>query len=427
MSAASWTLQAAQALDRAQRRRRAWFGAFLIALALLAALLFAAGSGGGAQATLNLNQAPAVSIPNPVLPVRLTDFILAGICCALGGALLLLRHSQRRFTYPILSLGLVCFTLSFLIWAARGSELSFEGMLASTLIDSVPLIFGALSGVMCERSGVINIAIEGQFLLGAFLGAMVGSVTGDLWLGMLGGAVGGALLGALLAFLCLRYQADQIIVGIVIVTFATGLTSFLDLSVLTPNQTTLNSPSIFSPIPIPGLDRIPFIGPIVFDQNVFLYLALVLLAVVQLGLFHTRWGLRVRAVGEHPRAADTVGLSVLLIRYRNVILGGAIGGLGGAAFTIGSTGEFTSDISSGLGYVALAAMIFGRWRPLWAASACLLFGFADSLQSTLAALNVPIPSPFLLMAPYLITILAVAGLVGRVRPPGADGVPYRRE
>ena len=425
MSVATWTATAAVALEQSQRRRRAWLGGFLMLLGLLAGWAFAAHSSAGAQATLDLNQAPALSLPNPVLPVRTTDLVLAAMCLALGAALLLRR--QTRGSYLILSAGLAAFTLAFLVWAARGTEMSFEGMLASTLIDSVPLIFGALSGVMCERSGVINIAIEGQFLLGAFLGALVGSVSGDLWLGTLGGALGGALLGSMLAFLCLRYQADQIIVGIVIVTFATGLTSFFDQSVLTPNQSLLNSPNIFGPIPIPLLDRIPVLGPILFDQNVFLYLALVLLAVIHTGLFHTRWGLRVRAVGENPRAADTVGLSVLFIRYRNVILGGAIGGLGGAAFTIGSTGQFTSDISSGLGYVALAAMIFGRWRPLWAASACLLFGFADSLQSTLAVLNVPIPSPFLLMAPYLITILAVAGLVGRVRPPGADGVAYRRE
>jgi simple sugar transport system permease protein len=169
------------------------------------------------------------------------------------------------------------------------------------------------------------------------------------------------------------------------------------------------------------------LGPIVFDQNVFLYMVLVLLVVVQVALFHTRWGLRVRAVGEHPRAADTVGIAVNFIRYRNVILGAAIGGVGGAALSIGSTGEFTSDMSAGLGFIALAAMIFGRWKPLWAAAAALLFGFADSAQSTFGVLNVHIPSPFLLMFPYVVTILAVAGLVGRVRPPGADGVPYQRE
>ncbi|HVA20525.1 MAG TPA: ABC transporter permease [Candidatus Micrarchaeia archaeon] len=414
-----------RAAAAAHHRRRFWHGVVCCGLGLGIAVLFALHVGGASLARLNLDSAPAVSVPVVVLPVRLTNAVLAAVAVAAG--LLLLLRPRGRHPYAPLGLALTAFGLAFLVWAARGTEMSFEGMLANTLIDSVPLVFGALAGVMCERSGVINIAIEGQFLAGAFLGAMVGSVTGDLWLGMLGGAAAGALIGALLAFLCLRYQADQIIVGFVIVTFATGLTTFLDTQVLTPNQSVLNSPATFGPVAVPLLDRIPLVGPIVFDQNVFLYLALALLLVIQVGLFHTRWGLRVRAVGEHPRAADTVGLRVLFIRYRNVILGGAIGGLGGAALSIGSTGEFTADMSAGLGYVALASMIFGRWNPLWAASACLLFGFADSLQSTLSVLNVPIASPFLLMAPYVATIVAVAGLVGRVRPPAADGQPYRRE
>ncbi len=422
MSATAWTATASGARARG---RHTWLGVFTAALGGLTAFAFCLHVGGGVTATLNMNSQPAAAIPLVVLPVRLTCAVLAAVSAAAGAAIL--RRQGGRGTYGLLTLGLVAFTLAFVIWAARGTEVSFEGLLASTLIDSIPLMFGALSGVMCERSGVINIAIEGQFLGGAFLGAMIGSLTGDLWLGMVAGAAGGAALGGLLAVLCLRYQADQIIVGIVIVTFATGVTSFLDLQVLTPNQATLNSPQVFGNIAVPVLDRIPLLGPILFDQNIFLYLALALLATIQVGLFHTRWGLRVRAVGEHPRAADTVGISVLFIRYRNVILGGAIGGLGGAALSIGSTGEFTSDMSAGLGFVALAAMIFGRWSPLWAATACLLFGFADSLQSNLAVLNVPIASPFLLMAPYIAVILAVAGLVGRVRPPGADGQPYRRE
>ncbi len=424
MSEMAWGVVPAAATAGTDRRRR-WLGGFLVALGLLAGYAFAAHVPAGVVTHLDLNSAPALPLPVPAVPVRETTAVLAAICVALGLVLALRRGA--RGTYALLAAGLVAFGLAFVIWAARGADLSLEGMLASTLVDSVPLIFGSLSGVMCERSGVINIAIEGQFLAGAFLGAMIGSVSGNLWLGMLAGAAAGALLGAMLAFLCLRYHADQIIVGIVIVTFATGLTAFLDLQVLTPNQATLNSPQIFPNIAVPVLDRIPVLGPILFDQNIFLYLALALLAIIQIGLFHTRWGLRVRAVGEHPRAADTVGISVLLIRYRNVILGGAIGGLGGAALSIGSTGEFTQDMSAGLGFVALAAMIFGRWKPLWAASAALLFGFADSLQSVLAVLNVPIPSPFLLMAPYVATIIAVAGLVGRVRPPGADGMPYRRE
>jgi ABC-type uncharacterized transport system permease subunit len=253
---------------------------------------------------------------------------------------------------------------------------------------------------------------------------MIGSVTHDLWLGMIAGAAAGAVMGALLAFLALRYQADQVIVGVVIVTFATGLTDFLSNSVLNNHQATLNSPTVFNPIAIPLLDKIPLVGPIVFTQNVFFYLVIALLVIIQVALTRTRWGLRVRAVGEHPEAAASVGISVLAIRYRNVIIGGAIGGLGGASFTIGSVGQFTPDLTAGLGYVALAAMIFGGWRPIAAAGATLLFGFATSLQSSLGLVTIPIPTEFLLMLPYVITIVAVAGLVGRVRPPAADGVPY---
>jgi simple sugar transport system permease protein len=339
---------------------------------------------------------------------------------------MLARPTGRR-TYPLLSLGLVTFGLAVVIWAARGAQVSLVGLLATSLIDAVPLMFGSLSGIMCERSGVVNIAIEGQFLAGAFLGAMIGSYSGNLWLGMLAGAGAGALMGALLAFLALRYQADQVIVGVVIVAFATGLTNYLTAQVLNNHQSSLNSPSVFQPIAVPGLDRIPLLGPILFDQNVFLYLALALLIIIQVGLSATRWGLRVRAVGEHPEAAETVGISVLSVRYRNVILGGAIGGLGGASFTIGSTGQFAKGMTAGLGYVALAAVIFGGWRPLGAAGAALLFGFSQSLQSTLGLLNTPIPSSFLLMLPYVITIVAVAGLVGRVRPPAASGKPYQRD
>jgi simple sugar transport system permease protein len=341
------------------------------------------------------------------------------------GALLVVR-GPRRGSYALFALGFACFLWAFLTWATRGADLNFEQMLATTLISTTPLVFGSLSGVMCERSGVINIAIEGQFLAGAFLGAMIGSVSGDLWLGMLAGAVAGALFGWLLAFLALRYGVDQIIVGVVIVAFCTGLTNFLTEQVLTPDQTTLNSPQTFSPIAIPFVDKIPIVGPVLFDQNIFVYLAAVLLVVVHIGLFRTRWGLRVRAVGEHPEAAETVGIDVLRERYRNVILGGVIAGIGGASFTIGSVGEFSSQMTAGLGYVALAAMIFGRWRPFGALGAALLFGFAVSLQSFLAVLNVGVPSPFLAMAPYVITIAVVSGLVGRVRPPAADGAPYQR-
>jgi len=404
--------------------RRVRMGIFCAALGVLTAWTLALGIPSSSRATMSFNAGAALSVSPLTIPVRTVNLLLALLCLLAGGYMILRRHG--RHSYALLSIGLVAFTSAFVIWAARDNSLDFTGMLQLTLIDAIPLMFGSMSGIMCERSGVINIAIEGQFLAGAFLGAMIASAAGSLWLGVAAAAFAGALMGAILAFLVLRYQADQIIVGVVVVTFATGLTDFLTTQVLNNHQTTLNSPSTFPNIAIPLLDKIPVLGPVVFDQNIFVYMALALVVVFQVALFHTRWGLRVRAVGEHPLAAETVGISVIGVRYFNVIAGGALGGIGGAVFTIGGTGSFTSEISSGLGYVALAAMIFGRWIPFRAAAACLLFGFANCLQNFLSVLNVPIPPPFLEMAPYLVTILAVAGLVGRVRPPAADGQPYVR-
>jgi simple sugar transport system permease protein len=323
--------------------------------------------------------------------------------------------------------GLAVTGVAFLAWSGKGATVDVEGLLMISLIEAVPLTLGALSGLLCERSGVINIAIEGQFLISAFIGAMVASASRSLFMGLLAGAAAGALVGLLLAVFTITYAADQIIVGVVLDAFALGLTSFFLQSLLVPHQSVLNSPDVFGPIPIPLLDRIPVLGPLLFNQNVFVYLTIVILVVVQIALFRTRWGLRVRAVGEHPRAADTVGINVQQVRYRNVILGGIVAGIGGASFTIGSTGQFAPNMTSGLGYIALAAMIFGRWRPLGALGAALLFGFTDALQFALSILNVPIPSSFLTMFPYLATILAVAGLVGKVLPPAADGQPYARE
>jgi simple sugar transport system permease protein len=402
--------------------RRRGMGTFLVLLAILAVWGFGLGVPASEHTTFLLTAPPAAAVSPLVMSVHWIGIVLGALCGALGLVLVFRRHS--RGTYAIFTLGAVLFIWTFLAFVSRGESLNFVDMLAETLISTTPLVYGSLSGIMCERSGVINIAIEGQFLAGAFLGAMIGSVSGDLWLGMLGGAVAGGIFGALLAFLALRYGADQIIVGVVIVAFCTGLTNFLTEELLTPDQTTLNSPSTFSPIALPLVSKIPILGPVLFDQNVFVYLAAVLVVMVNIGLFRTRWGLRVRSVGEHPQAAETVGINVMRTRYQNVILGGVIAGVGGATFTIGSVGQFSAGMTDGLGYVALAAMIFGRWRPFGALGAALLFGFAVSVQSFVAVLDAAIPSPFLSMAPYLITIAVVSGLVGRVRAPAADGKPY---
>jgi simple sugar transport system permease protein len=282
-----------------------------------------------------------------------------------------------------------------------------------------------MSGVLCERSGVINIAIEGMMLTAAFVGAIAGSAFG-LWMGTLIAVGAGAVLGAVLAVLSIKYRVDQIIAGTVINIFALGITSYLTASVLV-QYLELNNPGTFRPFDIPLLAKIPLVGPLLFSNNIFVYLMFVLVAVVHVGLYRTRWGLRVRAVGEHPKAADTVGINVLRVRYRNVILGGMMAALAGVYLTLGSVGRFDENMTAGRGFIALAAMIFGRWSPIGAFGAALVFGFAEALQSTLAILDAPIPSEILAMAPYLATILVVAGLVGRARAPAADGQPYVKE
>ncbi len=405
--------------------RRRGMGIFLVLLAVIMFWAFGVNVDGNLHSIFILTASPAINVSPITMDVRWISIILAIVCAGLGA--LLYTWGRSRGTYAIFTLGTIVFLWSFLTWAARGGTLNFVSLLAGTLVGATPLVYGSLSGIMCERSGVINIAIEGQFLAGAFLAAMIGSWTGDLWLAVLSGAVAGAILGWLLAFLALRYGADQIIIGVVIDAFALGLTNYLLYEVMTPYQSTLNNGITFSAWEIPLLSKIPIVGPVLFDQNFFVYTAAVLLVAVNIALFRTRWGLRVRAVGEHPRAAETVGLHVIRTRYSNVIIGGVLAGIGGACFTVGSIGEFTTDMSAGLGFVALAAMIFGRWRPYGALGAALLFGFSESLLSVLGVLNVGIPAPFLSMAPYVITIAVVCGLVGRVRPPAADGVPYRRE
>jgi simple sugar transport system permease protein len=366
-----------------------------------------------------------VTVPNLSIPAATTAYVCGAIAIAVGltRALLPMSAAGRR-----ICIGAVLFTfvVALLCWAEAGQTfpLSITNLLEGTLASSIPLVLGALAGAMCERSGVINIAIEGQLLFGAFAAAVAASFFGFLWLGLILGSLAGALLGSLLAVFAIRYLVDQVVLGVVLNVFAAGLTGFLYDRALVPYENTLNSPSTYLPLKIPLLGDIPIIGPVFFDSTIFLYITYVLLILVQVGLFSTRWGLRVRAVGEHPMAADTVGIRVLGTRYGAVIMGGLIAGIGGAYLTIGVSGNFSPNISSGYGYIALAALIFGRWTPFGALAAALLFGFTTELASVLSTVNVPIPSNILLMAPYVATIIAVAGLVGKVRAPAADGRPY---
>jgi ABC-type uncharacterized transport system permease subunit len=371
-----------------------------------------------------------VTVPNLVLPAAAACYVCGGITLALAGLRLLsllgivpLARVPRRV---VVGLVLFLFIVALIAWADAGQTIPFNvvNLLSGTLDDSIPIMLGALTGVICSTSGVINIAIEGQLLLGAFCAAIATSVTGSLWLGLFCGALAGSLVAVLLALFAISYRVDQVVLGVVLNTLVLGLTGYLYNAIMVPYGDTLNNPATFSLLKIPLLGDIPIIGPVFFDSTVFLYITYVLLAVVQVGLFRTRWGLRTRAVGEHPVAADTVGIGVLATRYRNVIVSGLIAGIGGAYFTIGSVGSFGPDMSSGEGYIALAAMIFGRYTPFGAIGAALLFGFTTQLQSILSSINVPIQSNLLLLTPYVVTIIVVAGLVGKVRGPRAEGVPY---
>ena len=378
---------------------------------------------GDAVFTFTLNGA-AVSVPDLSLPPGPVSEGLGALSIVLGllyAGLKLAKLSRRLVATGVM----LAFIVSFLCWCDAGRiPLPFVSLMQTTMLASIPLVLGALSGCLCERSGVINIAIEGQLLLGAFAGAVIASAFGSIWLGLVTGSLAGGLLGALLAVFAIRYLVDQIILGVVLNVFASGLTGYLYDQALVPYENRLNSPPTFNSIKIPVLGDIPIIGPILFDSTIFLYITYAAVALVHIGLFKTRWGLRVRAVGEHPTAADTVGIRVLFTRYRNVILGGLVAGIGGASLTIGSVGSFGKDISSGQGYIALAAMIFGRWTPLGATGAALLFGFSVALANVLGTIGCPIPSDFLLMLPYVATIVAVAGFVGRSQAPKADGQPY---
>ena len=402
-------------------RRQQAYGIFYLLLGAVMVLVFG-NVESGAQTTFGMDI--GADTRDLTLPSSGTAYVL-GALAAMAGAIQLTRGFGTRWAI-VLALVVSIFAFGFLTWAGSGGGMSLAGILQSTLQRSVPITFGAMSGILCERAGVVNIAIEGMLLSGAFASAVVASATGNHWIGIVAAVITGGLLAALLAILAIRYLVDQIIAGVVINIFAVGITSFLSTRVLTPFPE-LNDPERFGPIEIPFLSDLPSIGGILFRQNVFIYACIAAIFILHFMLFSTRWGLRVRAVGEHPKAADTVGINVFYVRYRNVIIGGMLAGLGGAYFTLGSTGSFQQEMTAGRGFIGLAAMIFGGWAPFGAFLAGIVFGFADALQSRLSILNIAVPSQFMQMVPYLVTIIVVSGVVGQVRAPAADGRPYTKE
>jgi len=408
--------------DPIRMRQTRVVGMVLLALSVFVAWVFGGGADG--VATFNLTRpTDALPVGPLVVPAAPFAYAAAAILAFLGARQFL--RGGGRWTGLSLGIGLALAVLAFLVWATAGKSFSLTGMLQATMVRAVPIALGGLAGTLCERSGVVNIAIEGMLLAGAFTGAIIGSLLGGIG-GLLAAVAIGGLFGFILALLVVTYRMDQIIAGVVINLFVLGLTSYVSSQVFAEHRWLNNAP-VFRAIKIPVLGDIPVIGPMLFHQNIFVYGALVMVAVATYYLFYTRTGLRTRAVGEHPRAADTLGVNVYRIRYLNVMLGGMVAGFGGAWFTLGSVGRFDENMTGGRGFIGLAAMIFGRWHPVGALAAALVFGFADALQQKLALLQTPIPSEFLAMAPYIATIVVVAGLVGRAKPPAADGKPYVKE
>jgi general nucleoside transport system permease protein len=301
----------------------------------------------------------------------------------------------------------------------------FSDYLTASLRLSVPIAFAALGGLLSERSGVLNIGLEGMLLSGAFVSAAVAFSTGSVWAGMLAALVVGGLVGLLHAFLSVSLRVDQLVSGLAINLVAAGMTSFLSRLVFS-SESVQKLPGVGT-IAIPVLKDIPVLGSLLFNQDPLVYLLILLVPLLTYGLFHTSLGLTLRAVGEYPRAADTAGVKVALVRYVSVMLSGVLSGLGGAYLALVHVKFFAEEMSAGKGFIALAALIFGRWHPVSTLLACLLFAATEALQLRVQALGQNIPYQFLLMLPYVIALFALVGLAGQSTPPTALGIPYVKE
>jgi ABC-type uncharacterized transport system permease subunit len=419
------TTAVSQVVPISTRKSQVLYGSFLLILGLTIYLLFGLNTEPGVTTTFGMNLAgsEAIKIPDIVVPSQATVFFMALVAVFVGA-----YHMARGIRSVGVVIGAIALTLiiAFLTWAAQDKSFNLTGMISSSFVRATPIVLAALCGVISERAGVINIGIEGIMLISAQVAVVTATVTQNLWVGLIMAILAGALVAALHVFLIIRFKVDQIVSGVAINIVGAGVTSFIAQRFLEPATDTFNNSGIFPIITIPLFSKIPILGPMLFENNIIVYLMVILVIAMQVMLYKTPWGLRTRAVGEHPKAADTLGVNVFLMRYVNVIIGGMIAGIGGAYFTIGSVGRFDEFMTAGKGFIGLAAMIFGKWNPVGAFASSLIFGFADSLQVKLQILRVPIPSEFLLMAPYIVTMIILTGVVGRAIPPAADGQPYEK-
>jgi len=368
------------------------------------------------------------AIQIPAIPVDSSTLgVVSGILMlAIAAFSLSLSLKNRRTPIWISSIYGLIGVVALLGWLAAGAAVPIAFIAGTALVLAVPIMLGAMGGIMCERVGVTNIAIEAQLLTGAFMAAVVSSITDNFFFGLFSAMFGAALVSMVLAVFAIKYLAQQIIVGVVLNVLMIGITNFLYQQWLTEDGENVNFPGTMDIIRIPFLSDIPVIGPVLFENRLTVFLALIIVPTLYFVLFKTKLGLRARAVGEHPLAADTVGINVGRTRFWWVTLGGMSAGLGGAALTIGNAGAFGREMSGGFGFIALAVVILGRWHPISAALAALLFGFSIILRVWANQVSPGIPTDFITMVPYIVTIIAVVGFVGQSRPPKALAVPYSK-
>lgn len=368
----------------------------------------------------------AIQLPSLDIDSSLLGVISGLAMLAISGFALWRSMQNKRTPLWVVTVYGALGIISLLGWLAADAAVPVAFIAGTALVLAVPIILGAMGGVMSERVGITNIAIEGQLLSGAFMAAVVSSITDSFTIGIIAAMVTAALMSMVLATFSIVFLAQQIIVGVVLNVLVIGITNFLYQQWLTEDGQNVNFPGTLEIIKIPVLSDIPLLGPVFFENRITVFLAMIIVPVLWFILFKTRLGLRARAVGEHPLAADTVGINVGRTRFWWVTIGGAIAGLGGAALTIGNAGAFGREMSGGFGFIALAVVILGRWHPISAALAALLFGFSIILRVWANQVSPGIPTDFITMVPYIVTIIAVVGFVGKSIPPKALAVPYTK-
>ncbi len=402
-------------LRSASKHKFFWFIS-LVTLAAGTLLVIIHGDFSGKILNIGLGEAVGrISVPEDIF------LFSAGVFLIINTFIIILIRKKSGRKY-LLSLQAATFVLLIIMAAAGEQGIDLTGLTAQSIRMATPVILGALCGLLCERSGIINIGIEGMMLAGACFGFTAALYTGSLFLGFLAAIAAGAVLAMLHALMSIKFRTDQIISGTVINILAIGITGFTRRSFLL--HAGRKAPGVFPTWKIPLLSKIPVLGDLFFNHQPIVYLMFITLLIIHPALKYTRWGLRTRASGEHPKAVDTLGVNVIRLRYLNLVLAGLIAGAAGAWFSLETTGGFDDLMTNGKGFIALAAMIFGKWHPLGGAMGGLLFGFTDAVQIKFQVLGLPIPYQFLGMLPYLVTMLTLAGVVGKALPPAAVGKPY---